>query len=113
MSVIARLADRRSTGGAERRLSSLDGSFLRLESGSAHMHVGWTALMTVPDDRDRPTLAALRQRIHSRLEHLEWCRWKLRQAPLRLAEPRWVTDPDFNLAAHVTALSEPERGRRP
>jgi WS/DGAT/MGAT family acyltransferase len=103
---MARIAERHPTAAAKQRLSSLDGSFLRLESGSAHMHVGWTARMAVPDDRDRPTLAALRQRVADRLEHLAWCRWKLRQAPLRLAEPRWVTDAGFDLAAHVAALSD-------
>ena len=50
-----------STGA--RRLSALDGSFLRLESTEAHMHVGWSGVFTVPEGQPRPTLAALRDRV--------------------------------------------------
>ena len=43
-----------------RRLSALDASFLRLESADAHMHVGWSAVFSVPEGQPRPTLDALR-----------------------------------------------------
>jgi diacylglycerol O-acyltransferase / wax synthase len=92
-----------STGA--RRLSALDGSFLRLESADAHMHVGWSARFTVPEGQPRPTLAALRDRIDRRLDDLDWCRWRLQRAPLGLSEPRWVHDDRFELARHVRALS--------
>ncbi len=91
-----------------KRLSTLDASFLRLESSRAHMHVGWSAVFEVPDGHDRPTLRALRERVAGRLDDLEWCRWRLQSAPLGLSEPRWVEDRDFDLAAHVRALAEPE-----
>ncbi|HET7047092.1 MAG TPA: wax ester/triacylglycerol synthase family O-acyltransferase [Solirubrobacteraceae bacterium] len=89
-----------------RRLSALDGSFLRLESADAHMHVGWSAVFTVPDGQPRPTLAALRERVDRRLDDLEWCRWRLQRAPLGLSEPRWVRDDRFDIASHVRALSQ-------
>jgi len=57
-----------STGA--RRLSALDGSFLRLESNEAHMHVGWSAVFTVPEGQPRPTLAALQGRVDRRLDDL-------------------------------------------
>lgn len=95
-------------GTSTKRLSALDASFLRLESAHAHMHVGWTAVLTLPEDGVRPTLSALRERVAARLEDLEWCRWRLQSAPLGLAEPRWVDDGAFDLAAHVRALAEPE-----
>jgi diacylglycerol O-acyltransferase / wax synthase len=94
-------------GTSARRLSALDSSFLRLESSSVHMHVGWSTVFAVPDDHDRPTLRALRERVAGRLDDLGWCRWRLQSAPLGLSEPRWVDDRDFDLTAHVTALAEP------
>jgi diacylglycerol O-acyltransferase / wax synthase len=97
-----------AAGTISSRLSPLDGSFLRLESSQAHMHVGWSAIFSVPDDRARPTLQALRRRVAARLDELEWCRWRLQPAPLGLSEPRWVKDHRFDLAAHVRALSEPD-----
>jgi diacylglycerol O-acyltransferase / wax synthase len=91
-----------------RRLSALDGSFLRLESADAHMHVGWSAVFTVPDGQPRPTLAALRDRVDRRLDDLEWCRWRLQRAPLGLSEPRWVRDDQFDISRHVRGLSQPD-----
>lgn len=90
-----------------RRLSALDASFLRMESSEAHMHVGWSALLDPAEGRGRPTLPALRRRVASRLDRLDWCRWRLQRAPLGLSEPRWVRDEAFDLEAHVRALSRP------
>ena len=89
-----------------RRLSALDGSFLRLESADAHMHVGWSGVFTVPEGQPRPTIAALRDRVDRRLDDLEWCRWRLQRAPLGLSEPRWVRDDRFDISRHVRALSQ-------
>jgi WS/DGAT/MGAT family acyltransferase len=91
------------------RLSALDGSFLRLESVDAHMHVGWSAVFAAPGDRDRPTVEALRERVADRLHEVSWCRWRLVNAPLGLSEPRWVEDRDFDVCAHVLAPSGPEQ----
>jgi WS/DGAT/MGAT family acyltransferase len=93
-----------------KRLSTLDASFLALESACAHMHVGWSSVLAVPDGGDcpRPTLQALRERVAGRLDDLPWCRWRLQRAPLGLSEPRWVEERDFDLAAHVRALAEPD-----
>jgi WS/DGAT/MGAT family acyltransferase len=95
-------------GQTSRPLSALDGSFLRLESPHAHMHVGWSAVLGVPDGGNRLTLRALRQRVAKRLDEVGWCRWRLQSAPLGLSEPTWVDDGDFDLAAHVLALGEPD-----
>ena len=93
-----------------RRLSALDGSFLRLESNiDAHMHVGLSAIFSVPEGHPRPTLEALRSRVAERLPALAWCRWRLQRAPLGLSEPSWVNDDRFELDRHVQALSEPDQ----
>jgi WS/DGAT/MGAT family acyltransferase len=92
----------------ERRLSALDGSFLRLESDCSHTHVGFSAVLAAPDEGDRPTLQALRDRVSARLDGVGWCQWKLRRTRLGLVEPSWVDDRRFDLAAHVQALSGPD-----
>ena len=38
------------------RLSPLDASFLAVETPTAHMHVGWVAVLEAPADRRRPEL---------------------------------------------------------
>ena len=94
---------------APSRLSPLDGSFLRLDSPQAHMHVGFSAVFSAPGDDDvRPTIEALRHRVASRLPGVPWCRWRLEDAPLGLSEPRWIDDPDFDLDAHLIALTGPD-----
>ena len=44
---------------ADDRLSSLDTSFLEVETPAAHMHVGWAALFGVPEARPRPSFDQL------------------------------------------------------
>jgi len=44
------------------RLSVLDGSFLRVESAQAHMHMGFSTVFAAPADRPRPSVEALRER---------------------------------------------------
>jgi diacylglycerol O-acyltransferase len=91
-----------------KRLSALDASFLRIESSQAHMHVGWSAIFSPSAQRERPTLAALRERVAGRLQQLDWCRWRLQNAPLGLSEPRWVFDEEFEVKVHVRAVCGPE-----
>jgi diacylglycerol O-acyltransferase / wax synthase len=91
-----------------RRLSPLDGSFLRLESPQSHMHVGFSAVFAAPSGRPRPSVEALRERAAGRLHEVPWCRWRLDPAPLGLSEPRWVDDVRFDLGAHIVALTPPE-----
>jgi WS/DGAT/MGAT family acyltransferase len=71
------------------------------------MHVGWSAILAVPDEGDRATLRALRDRVADRLDDLSWCRWRLQSAPLGLSEPRWVEDRGFDVGGHVHALAGP------
>lgn len=90
------------------RLSVLDGSFLRIESPRAHMHMGFSTVFAAPGDGPRPSLDALRERAASRLHEVPWSRWRLDDAPLGLSEPRWVADTDFDLQAHIVQLTPPE-----
>src|SRR4051794_33120161 len=89
-----------------RRLSPLDGAFLRLDSPRSHMHVGFSAVFAAPSGRPRPTVQALRERAAGRLHEVPWCRWRLDPAPWGLSEPRWVDDARFDLTAHILALTQ-------
>jgi len=89
-----------------RRLSALDGSFLRLDTPQSPMHVGWSAVFAAPaGDRPRPTIEALRERAAGRVHEVPWCRWRLDSSPLGLTEPRWIDDAKFDLSAHLVQLT--------
>jgi diacylglycerol O-acyltransferase / wax synthase len=90
------------------RLTSLDGSFLRVETPNAHMHVAWSATFRVPPDRPRPSLRRLRASVASRLERTPRFRRRLAWPPPGLGEPFWVDDPSFDVARHVGLLGEPD-----
>jgi diacylglycerol O-acyltransferase / wax synthase len=90
------------------RLTALDGSFLRVETPNAHMHVAWSGLYQPHSDLPRPTVEALRAKLASRLGRVPRFRQRLAFPPLKLSEPYWVDDPDFHVANHVTALGDPD-----
>src|SRR4051812_16181866 len=78
------------------RLTSLDASFLEVESPTAHMHVGWAAIFAPPEDRRRPPFTELRDHVETRLGRPPRYRQKLLGVPLGVSEPGWVDDPDFH-----------------
>jgi WS/DGAT/MGAT family acyltransferase len=92
------------------RLSTLDTSFLRVETPSAHMHVGWIATLRLPDGVGELDPDMLAERIAARL-HLA-PRFRQLVAPAPLGEPIWVDDPAFRLDRHVIVEPGPVRGRR-
>ena len=89
------------------RLSSLDASFLSVETPTAHMHVGWAALFDPPEAGPAPGFDALREHIGLRMTRAPLCRRKLRPVPFGVNSPVWVDDPDFDVADHVTEARSP------
>ena len=87
------------------RLSGLDASFLALEDGGAHMHVGSCLVFEGEAPGYREFVAQLEGRLHLVPRY----RQKLAFPPLRQARPVWVDDPHFNADYHVrhTALPSP------
>ena len=84
------------------RLSPLDASFLAVETPAAHMHVGWAAVFSPPEDgAGLPTFAELRAHVAARLDRAPRYRQRLEQVPLGLHAPEWVEDPEFDLDHHV------------
>ena len=89
------------------RLSPFDGSFLRVETANAHMHVAWSATFRVAPQRPRPTLARLRRHIDARLELIPRFRRRLAYPLPGMGEPFWVDDPAFDVTRHVLELGMP------
>lgn len=87
------------------RLSALDSSFLRVETPTAHMHVGWLATLRVPAGSDHLDGVVLAERIAARLHLAPRFRQRLTSAPL--GDPAWVDDPDFRLERHLRAHRGP------
>ncbi len=91
------------------RLSPLDASFLRAETASAHMHVGWLAVVAEPEGEGRPGQGPagldpelLTRRIEARLEYAP--RFRKRVVDVPVGEPPLIDDPSFSVDRHVRTL---------
>lgn len=86
-------------------MSPLDASFLHIEDGVTHMHIGSVGIFEGPAPGPEEVPAA----ITARLPLVPRYRQKVRFVPLALGRPTWVDDPHFNLDYHVrrTALPSP------
>lgn len=83
------------------RLTTLDASFLELESSSAHMHVGWAARFAPQPGCPCPSFEELRDHVACRMGRAPRYRQKLASVPLSLHEPVWVDDSEFDVDRHV------------
>ncbi len=92
---------------ARSRLTPLDASFLRVESPTAHMHVGWKGVFAPRPDGGTVTVPQLRRSIGGRLRYAERFRQRLAFPPAGLGEPVWVDDERFSLEHHVVGMGEP------
>ena len=92
------------------RLSALDASFLAVETPTAHMHVGWTAVFSAPTPGRLPGFSQLRDHIELRLGRAPRYRQKLAHVPLGLHTPEWIDDPAFSVDRHVYRASGPLHG---
>ncbi len=86
------------------RLTHIDGSFLRVETPNAHMHVAWSGLFAPPPEGPRPTVEWLREKVESRLHLVPRFRQRVAAPPLGLTEPAWIDDPLFEVRRHVSEL---------
>jgi diacylglycerol O-acyltransferase len=87
------------------RLTGLDASFLALEEGGAHMHVGSVLVF----EGAAPAYDEFVAQLERRLALVPRYRQKLAFPPLVQSRPVWIDDPHFNAGYHVrhTALPEP------
>jgi diacylglycerol O-acyltransferase len=87
------------------RLTSLDASFLHLETERAHMHVAWKGRFEPRPGRPPITLARVRAQVAARLDGAPRFRRRLAFPPGGFGAPVWVDAEAFDLRRHVVALS--------
>ena len=87
------------------RMSPLDASFLHVEDGVSHMHIGSVAIFEGPP----PAYDDFRDMVVGKLPLVPRYRQKARFVPLQLGRPVWVDDRYFNPGYHLrhTALPPP------
>ncbi len=87
------------------RMSPLDSSFLHVEDGVTHMHIGSVSIMEGPP----PPYRALYDMVAGKLSLVPRYRQVVRRVPFDLGRPVWVSDQYFNLDYHLrrTALPRP------
>ena len=94
------------------RLSSLDASFLALETRTTHMHVAGVSVFEASElrtDDGGVDIARIRAFIASRLQYLPRYRQRLAWTPIE-RHPVWIDDEHFNLDYHVRHTSLPFPG---
>ncbi|MCC6847201.1 MAG: wax ester/triacylglycerol synthase family O-acyltransferase [Deltaproteobacteria bacterium] len=85
------------------RLSALDNSFLGIEDGVSHMHIGSVAIFEKGQfgtPAGGVDIEAIRSLMESELHRVPRYRQRLRRTPI-FDQPVWVDDPHFNLNYHV------------
>jgi diacylglycerol O-acyltransferase len=88
------------------RLTPLDASFLHLEDGSSHMHVG----AVLEFEGQPPPYDEFVDFVESRLHLVPRYRQKIAEVPFAQARPRWVDDERFDIRFHVRATGLPSPG---
>ncbi len=89
------------------RLSSVDGSFLYLETPETPMHVGSMAIFKLPAGYKGDFFEDFKAQIVSRLHLAPMLKWKLTRTPLDLDNPSWVDDEQFDIDRHIFRASLP------
>jgi WS/DGAT/MGAT family acyltransferase len=91
-----------------KKLSSLDASFLYLETPEMPMHVGSMAIFRLPDGYKGNFFEEFKAMIASRLHIAPILKARLEKAPLDIDHPSWVEDDQFNIDRHIFRASLPE-----
>jgi WS/DGAT/MGAT family acyltransferase len=89
------------------RLSPLDASFLRVETPTAHLHVGWVATVDLPPGAESLEVEEVADRIAGRLHLVPRFRQTVRDPAGGIASLYWADAPDFDLADHLTVDATP------
>src|SRR6201987_5915728 len=93
--------------GDGKKLSSLDASFLYLETPEMPMHVGSMAIFRLPDDYKGDFFEEFKAMIASRLHVAPILKARLEKAPLDIDHPSWVEDDQFDIDLHIFRASLP------
>ena len=87
------------------QLSSIDASFLHLETPETPMHVGSLMLFELPEGYKGDYYEDVKAMLGKRLHLSSLLTRKLAQMPFQLAEPVWIEDNDIELDYHVRTVT--------
>jgi len=87
------------------QLSSMDASFLHLETPETPMHVGSLMLFELPEGYQGDYYEDVKAMLGKRLHLASVLHRKLAQMPFELAEPVWIDDDDIDLDYHVRTVT--------
>src|SRR6185312_17200388 len=87
------------------QLSSIDASFLHLETPETPMHVGSLMLFELPEGYQGDYYEDVKAMLGKRLHLASVLHRKLAQMPFELAEPVWIDDDDIELDYHVRTVT--------
>jgi WS/DGAT/MGAT family acyltransferase len=90
-----------------KKLSSLDASFLYLETPEMPMHVGSMAIFRLPDGYKGDFFEEFKAMIASRLHIAPILKARLEKTPLDIDHPSWVEDDQFDIDRHIFRASLP------
>jgi WS/DGAT/MGAT family acyltransferase len=90
-----------------KKLSSLDASFLYLETPEMPMHVGSMAIFRLPENYNGNFFEDFKAMIASRLHIAPILKARLEKAPLDIDHPSWVEDDQFDIDRHIFRASLP------
>src|SRR5260370_4234812 len=90
-----------------RKLSSMDASFLYLETPEMPMHVGSMAIFRLPENYNGNFFEEFKAMIASRLHIAPILKSRLEKAPLDIDHPSWVEDDQFDIDRHIFRGSLP------
>ena len=87
------------------QLSSMDASFLHLETPETPMHVGSLMIFDLPEGYQGDYYEDVKEMLGKRLHLSALLNRKLAQMPFQLAEPVWIKDDDIELDYHVRTVT--------
>jgi diacylglycerol O-acyltransferase / wax synthase len=90
-----------------KKLSSMDASFLYLETPEMPMHVGSMAIFRLPENYNGNFFEDFKAMIASRLHIAPILKARLQKAPLDIDHPSWVEDDQFDIDRHIFRGSLP------
>ncbi|MHB8681356.1 MAG: WS/DGAT/MGAT family O-acyltransferase [Acidimicrobiales bacterium] len=90
------------------RLGVVDSSFLFLEDGTMHLHIGSCAVFEGPVPSSEEFLGLMA----AKLDGIPRYRQRVHFTPLQLDRPTWVDDDGFRLADHLHRAAVPHPGGR-
>src|SRR5947207_14498572 len=90
-----------------KKLSSLEASFLYLETPEMPMHVGSMAIFRLPENYNGNFFEDFKPMIASRLHIAQILKARLEKAPLDIDHPSWVEDDQFDIDRHIFRAALP------